>query len=51
MPTVPFDSSPITPKDVRDILKGKSPTTAPGEDCLLYGVLAKLPSITSWPPG
>ena len=44
-PSIPFDTTPITPKDVRDIIKGKSPTTAPGEDGLLYGVLAKLPSV------
>ena len=44
-PTVPYNSSPITPKDVRDIIRGKSPTTAPGEDGLLYGVLGKLPSV------
>ena len=44
-PTVPYNSSPITPMDVRDIIRGKSPTTAPGEDGLLYGVLGKLPSV------
>ena len=44
-PTVPYNSSPITPKEVRDIIRGKSPTTAPGEDGLLYGVLGKLPSV------
>ena len=30
---------------MRDIIRGKSPTTAPGEDGLLYGVLGKLPSV------
>ena len=44
-PTVPYDSSPITPKEVKDIFRSKSPTTAPGEDGLLYGVLAKLPAV------
>ena len=44
-PTVPYDSSPITPKEVKAIFRGKSPTTAPGEDDLLYGVLAKLPAV------
>ena len=34
-PTVPYDSSPITPKEVKDIFRSKSPTTAPGEDGLL----------------
>ena len=44
-PTVPYDSSHITPKEVKAIFRGKSPTTAPGEDGLLYGILAKLPAV------
>ena len=44
-PTVPYDTSPITPKEVKAIFRSKSPTTAPGEDGLLYGVLAKLPAV------
>ena len=48
-PTVPFDSSPITPKEVRDILKGKSPTTAPGA-FYTASLPSCRPSITSWPP-
>ena len=34
----------ITPKDVKNILRNKSPNTCPGEDGLLYGILAKLPT-------
>jgi len=44
-PTVPYEQSEIRPCQVKEILKGKSPNTAPGEDGVLYGVLAKLPSI------
>ena len=44
-PTQSYDRSAIRPGDVKRILKNKSPNTAPGEDGLLYGVLAKLPSI------
>ena len=41
---VPFPETAITPKMVKQILKDKRADTAPGEDGLLYGVLAKLPS-------
>ena len=43
-PRIPYNNSTITPKDVKKIFKNKSPNTCPGEDGLLYGVLAKLPS-------
>ena len=45
LPQTPLDSSPILPCHVKKILSGKSPTSAPGEDGLMYGVLAKLPSV------
>ena len=44
-PTIRFDHSEVRPCQVKEILKGKSPNTAPGEDGVLYGVLARLPSI------
>ena len=44
-PSISYDTSAIRPSQVKAILKAKSPNTAPGEDGLLYGVLAKLPSV------
>ena len=43
-PKVAYDNSTIRPKDIKDILKNKSPNTCPGEDGLLYGILARLPT-------
>ena len=43
-PAVSYDNCSITPKDIKNILKNKSPNTCPGEDGLLYGVLARLPT-------
>ena len=40
-----YDKSAIKPCDVRKVLKGKAPNTLSGEDQLLYGVLARLPSV------
>ena len=44
-PVFRYDQASIRPCEVKNILKKKSPNTAPGEDGLLYGVLAKLPSV------
>ena len=41
---VAFDMSPITPKIVRKILKGTNKSSSPGEDCITYCHLWKLPS-------
>ena len=41
---VTFNLSPIRPKDVKEVLAKKSPTSAPGPDGLMYGLLRKLPS-------
>ena len=43
-PTVPYDNLSILPKDVKNILKNTSPNTCTGEDGLLYGILARLPT-------
>ena len=43
--TVAYDTSTITPVMVKKIFKSKSPSTAPGEDGLMNGVLAKMPSV------
>ena len=43
--TQPYNQSAIKPCEVREILKRKTPNTVPGEDGLLYGVLARLPSV------
>ena len=40
-----FNTDHITPGMVKGVLCGKSPQSAPGVDGLLYGVLAKLPSV------
>ena len=44
-PTHSYDQSVIKPAQVKAILTSKAANTAPGEDGLLYGVLAKLPSV------
>ena len=44
-PTFPYNQAAIRPSQVKAILRSKAPNTAPGEDGLLYGVLAKLPSV------
>ena len=44
-PTTPYRQDIIRPSDVKRILKAKSPNIAPGEDGILFGVLAKLPCI------
>ena len=44
-PTQSYNRSAIRPVEVKGILKSKAPNTAPGEDGLVYGVLAKLPSV------
>ena len=41
----PFDMSPIKPKDVRNIIKHKSNSSAPGPDGISYGILKKLPCL------
>ena len=41
-PTTPNRQGIIRPSDVKRILKAKSPSIAPGEDGILFGVLAKL---------
>ena len=43
-PTVPYNSITILPKEIKNILKNKSPSTCPGNDGLLYGILARLPT-------
>ena len=43
-PSSPFNQDVIRPTDVMRILKSKSPNTSPGEDAILFGVLARLPS-------
>ena len=44
-PTQPYNQSAIRPGQVKAILCSKAPNTSPGEDGLLYGILAKLPSV------
>ena len=36
--------SRVTPSIIKNIFKRKSATSAPGEDGIMYGVLAKMPS-------
>ena len=43
-PTIDYDTSRITPGDIKEIFKKKSATSAPGEDGLMYGVLKNLPA-------
>ena len=45
IPSTPYNQDVIRPSDVKRILKAKSPNTAPGEDGILFGVLAKLPCL------
>ena len=44
-PEAPYPETAITPRLVKHILKGKRADTAPGEDGLLCGILASLPSV------
>ena len=39
-----FNLDPVRPKHIRSILQHKKPTSAPGEDGIMYGILRKLPS-------
>ena len=41
---VPFDNSPIRPRDIRSVLSNANKNSAPGPDGLSYGVLSKLDS-------
>ena len=41
-PTAPYNLTPYTEEDVREALKGKSKSSSPGEDQILYGYLTKL---------
>ena len=43
-PQVPYDTSSVSPGMLKTIFKSKSATSAPGEDGVMYGVLAKMPS-------
>jgi hypothetical protein len=45
LPTVQYDTSRITPSIVKEILRKKSATSAPGEDGLMYGFLSNLPAV------
>ena len=42
--TASFDFDPVRPKHVKHILHRKKPTSAPGSDGIMYGILRKLPS-------
>ena len=44
-PTIPFNQDPIRPCEVKEILRKKAANTAPGEDGVLFGVLARLPTL------
>ena len=37
-----FDTSQVKPRDIKNILRNKKSTSAPGEDNITYGILAKL---------
>ena len=39
-----WTQGPIRPRDIRKLLNSKKPTSAPGPDGLMYGMLRKLPS-------
>ena len=40
----PFNLEPIRPKHIKAILHSKKPTSAPGPDGIMYGILRKLPA-------
>ena len=42
-PSVPYDLSPYTPKDIRSALSKKNSNSAPGYDNIVYEYLQKLP--------
>ena len=42
-PTTPYNLSPYTSEDIQKALSKKCPNSAPGDDDILYGYLAKLP--------
>ena len=44
-PKEPYNLDPYTPEDIKDALKQKTQTSAPGDDKILYAYLSKLPSI------
>ena len=39
-----FDTSHVKPRDIKNLLRNKKSTSAPGEDNITYGILAKLSS-------
>lgn len=43
-PSIPYNLSPYTPKDIKQALFKKSPSSAPGDDQIIYGFLAKMPT-------
>ena len=42
-PTVPYNLTPYTSEDIHEALAKKCPHSAPGDDQIMYGYLAKLP--------
>ena len=42
-PTTPYNLEPYTEDNIKEALEKKNPTSAPGDDHLLYGYLTKLP--------
>ena len=42
--STPFDLEPIRPKHIKTVLQSKKPTSAPGPDGIMYGILRKLPA-------
>ena len=44
-PNTPYNLAPYTPEDIKQALAKKCPTSAPGDDQILYGYLEKLPQI------
>ena len=43
-PSIPYNLDPYRPRDIREALYKKSPSSSPGDDEILYGFLAKMPS-------
>ena len=46
--STPFDLEPIRPRHIKTVLQSKKPTSAPGPDGIMYGILRKLPA--TYPP-
>lgn len=43
-PEVSWNTSEIVPRDIKEVLKMKTNTSAPGDDEIVYGFIKNLPS-------